>query len=203
VGGDTYDHRTLPDGSLLVAFGDATGHGLQAGLMVTAVKALFHSLPATANLVEAMQIINLGLRGLHLPRMAMALTLLRLQGDNLHVCIAGMPPLFHGGGANGTSASARASGPPLGQLKHFPYQEITLTLAAGDQILLCSDGFPECLNQDHQMLGYDRIGSLFLAHGHQNAEGLLGSLAEEAHRWSGGRPLDDDMSFLAITWPAS
>jgi serine phosphatase RsbU (regulator of sigma subunit) len=203
VGGDTYDYRTLPDGSLLVAFGDATGHGLQAGLIVTAVKALFHSLPSTENLAEAMQIINLGLRGLQLPRMAMALTLLCVQGDDLHVCIAGMPPLFFGRGGDRTWASVRASGPPLGQLKHFPYQEITLTIAAGDQIVLCSDGFPECLNQDRQMLGYDRIGTLFLAHGHQDAEGLLGSLAEEAHRWSDGRSLDDDMSFLAITWPVS
>jgi len=202
VGGDTYDYRTLPDGSLLVAFGDATGHGLQAGLIVTAFKALFHSLPATATLAEAMQIINEGVRGLQLPRMAMALTLLRLQGGHLHVCIAGMPPLFHGQIGGGSWDSVRASGPPLGQLKHYPYQEITLTLAAGNQLLLCSDGFPECLNPDLQMLGYDRIGSLFQAHGHQDAGGLLWSLAEEAHRWSGGQPLDDDMSFLAITCPA-
>ncbi len=39
VGGDYYDFRPAPDGSLIVAVGDATGHGVAAGILVTAVKA--------------------------------------------------------------------------------------------------------------------------------------------------------------------
>ena len=54
VGGDFYDLRPEGDG-LLVAFGDATGHGLAAGIVVTAAKALFTSLPAGASLPELVE----------------------------------------------------------------------------------------------------------------------------------------------------
>src|SRR5262245_9957749 len=44
VGGDYYDFHLGEDGTLTVAVGDATGHGLKAGTMVTAVKSLFDTL---------------------------------------------------------------------------------------------------------------------------------------------------------------
>ena len=44
VGGDYYDFHLGEDGTLTVAIGDATGHGLKAGTMVAAVKGLFLSL---------------------------------------------------------------------------------------------------------------------------------------------------------------
>src|SRR6185295_16116119 len=44
VGGDYYDFHLAEDGTLTVAVGDATGHGLKAGTMVSSVKSLFVSL---------------------------------------------------------------------------------------------------------------------------------------------------------------
>jgi hypothetical protein len=44
VGGDYYDFHISSDGTLTVAVGDATGHGLKAGTVVTATKGLFNNL---------------------------------------------------------------------------------------------------------------------------------------------------------------
>ncbi|HEX4949041.1 MAG TPA: hypothetical protein VFZ34_20355, partial [Blastocatellia bacterium] len=44
VGGDYYDFHLTEDGTLTVAVGDATGHGLRAGTMVASVKSLFVTL---------------------------------------------------------------------------------------------------------------------------------------------------------------
>jgi hypothetical protein len=44
VGGDYYDFHLGEDGMLTIAVGDATGHGLKAGTMVSVVKGLFVSL---------------------------------------------------------------------------------------------------------------------------------------------------------------
>ncbi len=44
VGGDYYDFHVADDGTLTIAIGDATGHGLKAGTVVTATKSLFHEL---------------------------------------------------------------------------------------------------------------------------------------------------------------
>ena len=111
---------------------------------------------------------------------------------------AGMPPVLHGHGSDGALTSHRASGPPLGQLRSFIYTEARCTLAPGDSILLCSDGFPECMDPEDRMLGYERMEALGLLHGRQNPEAVIQSLREEAQRWAGGRSLADDLSFLAI-----
>ena len=41
VGGDYYDFNISADGTLNIALGDATGHGMQAGTVVTLMKGLF------------------------------------------------------------------------------------------------------------------------------------------------------------------
>ena len=41
VGGDYYDFNISADGTLNIALGDATGHGMRAGTMVTLMKGLF------------------------------------------------------------------------------------------------------------------------------------------------------------------
>lgn len=198
VGGDTYDHRNLPDGSLLMAFGDATGHGLQAGLVVTAVKALFHTLPPSPALTEGLLQISEGLRNLHMPRMAMALTLLRLEGNRLHFAAAGMPSVLHFQASSQTVISHRTPGPPLGQLKHFAYTQNALLLESGDAVLLCSDGFPECLDPEDRMLGYDRMVPLFQRHAKESPVAMIEALVVETEAWAQGRPLADDLSFLVI-----
>lgn len=198
VGGDTYDHRSLPDGSLLMAFGDATGHGLQAGLIVTAVKALFQTLPPDLSLPQGLQAIGEGVRSLHLPRMAMALTLLRLDGDEVSFAAAGMPPLLHYRAQEDRVDLHRTIGPPVGQLKRFDYALGQLRLEPGDALLLCSDGFPECLDPAGRMLGYDRMKPLFQAHSQSSGEDLIEAFVQEATAWAHGRPWADDLSFMVI-----
>ncbi|MBK7379017.1 MAG: hypothetical protein IPJ03_08430 [Ignavibacteriales bacterium] len=42
VGGDYYDFNVDPDGTLTFAIGDATGHGMKAGIIVSMVKRYSH-----------------------------------------------------------------------------------------------------------------------------------------------------------------
>lgn len=198
VGGDTYDHRTLENGCLLLAFGDATGHGLQAGLLVTAVKALFQTLPQDLPLTEALHHIGEGVRSLRMPRMAMALTLARLDGNDLRFASAGMPTLLHFRAAENHIGAHRTSGPPLGQLRRFDYAQHHLHLEPGDAVLFCSDGFPEALDPEGRMLGYDRMAPLFQRHAHLPAEALVEALFGEVEAWAQGRPLADDLSFMVV-----
>lgn len=45
VGGDAFDYFMLDKRYLVVAIGDASGHGVPAGMLVAAAKATLHSLP--------------------------------------------------------------------------------------------------------------------------------------------------------------
>jgi serine phosphatase RsbU (regulator of sigma subunit) len=52
VGGDYYDFHIGLDGTLTVVLGDATGHGMKAGTMVTTTKSLFNVLAPNPNIVD-------------------------------------------------------------------------------------------------------------------------------------------------------
>ena len=58
VGGDYYDYRRSPSGALTLALGDATGHGLDSGLMVASTKSLFQSGDDQESLAEALKRIS-------------------------------------------------------------------------------------------------------------------------------------------------
>lgn len=79
VGGDYYDFFPQPEGRLYMALGDATGHGLGAGLLVTATKAALLSL-RQANMGEAALQVNAVLTQMGFDRrLNMALGLLCLD----------------------------------------------------------------------------------------------------------------------------
>ena len=66
VGGDYYDFNLTDDGQLTIAIGDATGHGMNAGLVVSAVKSLFKtSVPGAGNLV-ILERISQGIKSMNL-----------------------------------------------------------------------------------------------------------------------------------------
>jgi hypothetical protein len=52
VGGDYYDYTLDSDGNLTIVLGDATGHGMQAGTVVTASKTLFQSMGNEPQIIE-------------------------------------------------------------------------------------------------------------------------------------------------------
>ena len=66
VGGDYYDFHIGIDGVLTVVIGDATGHGLNAGTMVTSTKSLFNALAPNPNIIETFHEMTRCLKLMHL-----------------------------------------------------------------------------------------------------------------------------------------
>ncbi|MCK5457274.1 MAG: hypothetical protein KAI45_09120, partial [Melioribacteraceae bacterium] len=62
VGGDYYDFHVLEDGTLTTVIGDATGHGLMAGTMVTATKSLFNSFASNPDILSTLSQMAVSLR---------------------------------------------------------------------------------------------------------------------------------------------
>lgn len=201
VGGDYYDFRLCDDGALLVAIGDATGHGMRAGTMVTATKSLFNALAHEHPLVETLGKSTKVLKSLNLPRLTMALTLARYRDGELVLAAAGMPPALVYRAAGGAVEQVLLAGMPLGAVARFPYRQATLRLAPGDTVLLMSDGFPERLDPADEMLGYERASSAFSAAAAARPVGpaaVVEQLRRVAGEWAAGRALDDDMTFVVL-----
>ena len=198
VGGDYYDFHVAPGGALTVAIGDATGHGAKAGTMVTVIKTLFSGYssdtPAAAFLSSAAEKI----KRMDLGRMAMALTIARIEAKQMTVASAGMPPVLIHRASTGLVEEIALEATPLGTLG-TDYKERSVPIAPHDTILFMSDGLPELTNELGQQLGYTAAAEAFAnAAQETNAQGVIDRLVESARQWHGDQPPNDDMTFVAV-----
>jgi serine phosphatase RsbU (regulator of sigma subunit) len=199
VGGDYYDVRPAGDGALLVAFGDATGHGLPSGIIVTAAKALFGSLSPDGDLSQQMISCGRVLRDMRLPGFRMCLALARVSSTGITIASAAMPPLLIHRAKSGAIEELGAGGLPLGTRLPARYEEQRGEFLPGDTMLFASDGFAELLDPDGNVLGYEgATGAFREAAGGESAREVLDRLAEKAVSFRGARAQDDDITFVVI-----
>ena len=93
IGGDYYDFFPQEDGSMYVVCGDATGHGLNAGMMVSITKAgLYGSDFATPATTTTR--INKTIKAIDLGTTRMSLNLAKLNNVYFDFTSAGMPPAY-------------------------------------------------------------------------------------------------------------
>ncbi len=203
VGGDYYDFDLADDGTLTVAIGDATGHGLKAGTLVTATKSLFHALDRDAELPQALERFGRALKRMNLRQLNMALMLARFKDGHLRLAAAGMPPALVYRAAAGEVESVLTEGIPLGSLSGYPYQQKEVRLAPGDTVLLMSDGFPERLNGDAEMLGYEHVAESFSRLAPSAPETIIEGLVADGDAWASGRPPEDDTTFVVLKMRAA
>jgi serine phosphatase RsbU (regulator of sigma subunit) len=200
VGGDYYDFKVTQDGVLFVVCGDATGHGLKAGTMISVIKTLFvadiFGPGADSNRFFNQctgTIKKVGLKNLH-----MALTMLRIENYKLTVSSAGMPPVFIFRKENNIVETVMLKGPPLGAIKKFDYRCDYISMEPGDTVLLLTDGLPELFNRDKKMFGYDRVEECFKEVGANSSREIVSHLNKRAEKWLNYKPQDDDMTFVVI-----
>jgi serine phosphatase RsbU (regulator of sigma subunit)/ligand-binding sensor domain-containing protein len=198
VGGDFYDFSTDADGSLSVAFGDATGHGMQAGTIVTLMKGLFVSDAARFDIQAFLHHSSRAIKEIKLGRLFMAFSLLRLRGRRLSFSSAGMPPLFLFRRSDGSVEEILLKGMTLGAMKSFPYALHEEDLMPGDTILLLTDGLPEQKDASGEMFDYARVHTAFAEVGGRPTREIISRLVLEAEGWLKGKSPDDDMTLLVI-----
>ncbi len=200
VGGDYYDFAEDEDGALTIAVGDATGHGLKAGTMVTATKSLFKLLGEDQDLLSIFSRSTRALKRMNLRSLYMALTLARFSNGSLQLATAGMPATLIWRAATQEMETVLLKGMPLGSFPSFPYQETSLKLAPGDIVLFMSDGFPELFNAAREMLGYDEAAVLFqrVVQDASSAKAVVDGLVSHLRAWAGDQPPDDDVTFVVV-----
>lgn len=198
VGGDYYDFHLSSEGTLTIAIGDATGHGLKAGTVVTATKSLFKHLAQQPDVVTTMGDASRALKQMNLRSMFMALTLVKVEGDRLHCCVAGMPPILIYRAATDSLEELPLRGAPLGGISGYVYRQAEIRLAANDVILLMSDGLPERFNPAQEMFDYERTKAAFVRLAHAAPHAIAAGLLKASEEWAEGRPLDDDLTLVVL-----
>ena len=197
VGGDYYDFFPQEDGSMYVVCGDATGHGLNAGMMVSITKAgLYGSnfdTPAstTTRLNRTIKAIDLGTT-------RMSLNMAKFNNGTFDFTSAGMPPAYLYKHSTGEADEILVPGLPLGSMKKADFDLHSFNLESNDALVLISDGLPECVNHEGEMLDYEPVKECITANGNKSAQGIIDSLIDLGDEWMSGLMNDDDITLVVI-----
>jgi serine phosphatase RsbU (regulator of sigma subunit) len=198
VGGDYYDFHVSEDGTLTVAVGDATGHGLKAGSVVTATKSLFNAFAGEPDIARIFQKTSAALKKMNLRGLFMALAMLKIKEHRAEIAIAGMPPVLIYRSETKRVEEIGIKALPLGAVAKFAYQKQEIRLFKGDCLLMLSDGFPEMFNPANEMLGFEKAFELLPEIARKTPQEIIDYLVKTGESWAGGRPPDDDVTFVVV-----
>jgi len=200
VGGDYYDFKVLADGTFVTAIGDATGHGMKAGFLVSTTKSYVQTLASDNDTVAVLGKISHGIRNMNLRGMYMCLALVKCKHNTARIAVAGMPPVLHYRSTLQAVEQWVIKALPLGSVGEFPYTELTVPFEPDDILLLMSDGLPELFNAEQEMLGYERIKERFsmLVREHSAPSEIVEGIKRLAEEWSNGAVVHDDMTIVVL-----
>ncbi|HVE69972.1 MAG TPA: PP2C family protein-serine/threonine phosphatase [Thermoanaerobaculia bacterium] len=200
VGGDIYDFVPLPDGRVAVLFGDASGHGMAAGLVMAVAHAAFRTQlevdPSPAGIVASMNRILCRTGG---PRSFFAFCYFLLSPDGTYqATIAGHPPALKIDNGGKVVERIGRGAYPLGVKASLTWDVVEGTLAPGERILLHSDGLTESRNLTDHEFGDGYVEVIAGWHPAAGAQSLLDSILGEWRSFMGRAVPDDDVSLTVI-----
>lgn len=197
VGGDYYDFFPQEDGSMYVVCGDATGHGLNAGMMVSITKAGLYGSNFDAPDSTTTR-LNRTIKAIDLGTTRMSLNMAKFHNGSFDFTSAGMPPAYLYKSRQNSVDEILVPGLPLGSMKKADFDLHSFKLESSDVLVLISDGLPECVNHDGKMLDYQAVKDCILKNGNKTAQDIVDSLINLGDNWMSGLMNDDDITLVVI-----
>jgi hypothetical protein len=200
VGGDTYDFVPLPDGGVAVLFGDASGHGMAAGLVMAVAHAAFRTqLEVDSSPPAVFSTLNRILCRTGTSRAFFGCVYLRIAEDGSFVgSVAGHPLPILVGREGLLKRRIGAGAYPLGIKPDVTWPVESGKLETGDLLVLYSDGLFESRNERGEEFGEQRIETAAKNAGTATAPELAARLAGQLEAFCGREEPDDDVSIAVV-----
>lgn len=204
TGGDYYDWQLLPDGRVLAAMADVTGHGIGPALVMAICRAYARAVgPLLLDLQQLLGRLNSlicdDVRGQRF--ITLALAVIDAKSSTIDLISAGHGPTLLWRAADATVHPFNGDGVPLGILADEAYgQARRLNMQPGDMLLMLTDGYFECRRtSDNQQFGIERIERLLINHARtDDAATFLKRLDNATSEFVAGGPQTDDMTAVVI-----
>ena len=201
VGGDFYDFLRLDDGRVGLVIGDVSGKGIAAALVMANTQSVLRAVARRGNvapgrvLAEANEVLYA-----YIPSGTFVTCfygVLDPENGRLVYANAGHDPPYSQRG--GDAQELRARGMPLGLMPDMPYEEKEAVLAAGDDLLLYSDGLVEAHDTKGDMFGFPRLRRLIMAQSTGSGEELIDVLLAELTSFTGtDAEQEDDITLVTL-----
>lgn len=198
VGGDYYDYFLAEDGSIIFAIGDATGHGMKAGILVTIIKSLFLSHVNNLDMHSFFNQCSMTIKKMNLGNLYMAMMLVKIENKKLIASSAGIPGILIYRKISNSIEEFLIKGMPLGAFNTFAYQTIETNLENGDIVLLMTDGLAEQFNIDGEEFDFPRIKDVFLKNVELSPDEIVQQMFKAGNDWRKKQIQNDDITFVAI-----
>ncbi len=201
LGGDYYDFFALDESRVGVLMGDVAGHGVPAALLMAMAKASV-LLSDEEKYRPALMLASLH-KVIHRVKSSKIKRMMTCQyfsidsttGEYL-VANAGhcFPAIIKNNGAE--VELLKLVGTPLGITKKPKYEDVSGQLAAGDMVLLYTDGIIESHNTDGLEMGFDRFASMLQRVYNPDPETFYHQIFAAYKAWAA--VADDDITMVLI-----
>lgn len=201
VGGDIYEFQPLPDGRVAVLFGDASGHGMAAGLVMAVAHTAWRlqieqdASPAAVLTTLNRILCRTGSCRAAGPRQFFAGIALLLRPDgSFEAAVAGHPPVLRVDVRGAVVERFGRGAYPLGIKEGQAWAVETGAVAPGESLVLHSDGLPEARNALGQEFGDERTLAVLARTAGRPAADVAAALSGEVLSFLGRTPIGDDVS---------
>ncbi|RCS59506.1 SpoIIE family protein phosphatase [Parvibium lacunae] len=205
VGGDFFDYFVLDQNHIGIAIGDASGHGVPAGMLVSAAKGALHALPTETRLNPAVTLQQLNqailATGMRQLLMTFCYGVINTQDLVFEYANAGHNFPYWLRNNDNTPLMLDTEGEaPLGLDNQPTYQIHSVRLQAGDKLFFYTDGLIENTNTQEEEFGYERLESHLTNFAKQTSTNLVKGVASYAsqHFQTHKPDIDDDVTLLCI-----
>lgn len=202
AGGDYYDIFPLEGGKWGFLIADVCGHGTPAAVLMAIMHALAHTYPGTITQPsDLLGYVNEKLAEHYIAdgNFITAFYAIYDPGEmTLTYASAGHnPPRLKRCSDGSMFVLDEAQSIPLGIIPDTEYEQATMRLVRGDQVILYTDGITEAFNPEGDLFGTERLDEV-LADCGIDAHALIESVLESVETFTQGRPADDDRTLLVL-----
>jgi PAS domain S-box-containing protein len=204
VGGDYYD-VLRENGVLHIGIGDVTGHGLESGILMlmtqTAIRTLIEH--GETDPVVFLETLNRILyKNLQRMKVDKTLTLAFVNYQHGQVKLIGQHEelLVVRRSGQVERVDTINLGFPLGLEEHIAtfVAERTISLQAGESVVLYTDGITEAENDTGELYGIERLCEVISQHWDQSAEAIKQAIVDDVTRYIGKQKVYDDLTLVVL-----
>jgi serine phosphatase RsbU (regulator of sigma subunit) len=209
TGGDYFDFpmhsddaESTEDGSVTIAIGDVTGHGIGAALIMAAARAALRTcLREKVSMGRLLGEVNEVLFGDVPNGRFMTMLMLRMSSDGSHIDWASAghdPPIIYSPKKD-TFTEPFGGGVPLAILPNEFYEQYELALEDGGEIIFtATDGVWETANEDKELFGKERLMDVLRACSKLDSETIIKRVIAALDEFRGSKRPADDVTMVVV-----